>query len=283
MASRRPPQPRLAEAAYRNWARSVLALWSNAALALLERSRTELVTRADIERTWDGLLESAGLGAVMVRVAGSVNQANASYFRSILKRVPPAYDTRSVRQAWFAENVQLWHKLGAELADRLSAALAQPRADAGERPNARAINAARKRNVGLVGDLNVKQTLELGRMLKANQEQGVRHEQLIDQVKQITGFGEFRARLIARDQTVKYNASVRQAQARAAGITQYRWVCVRDEATRPWHKRLDGRVFRYDDPPVTNPQGDRNNPGEDYQCRCQDEPVIELFAGLSDG
>jgi uncharacterized protein with gpF-like domain len=48
------------------------------------------------------------------------------------------------------------------------------------------------------------------------------------------------------------------------------------------HRALEGTVHSYNDPPVTNKQGDRNHPGGDYQCACQAEPVIDLFAGLSD-
>lgn len=260
----------------------MLTLWRSTALDLADRSRAELVTRADIDRAWESLVRGSGLGAVLGRVASEIQRTNFSYFRAIMKRTPPGYDARSVREAWYAENVALWESLGTELAERLAEALARPRLDARGAGVTRAVNKARKANVGLVGGLDVKQTLKLGEALKAGQEQGVRHETLIETVEQITGYGGSRARLIARDQTMKYNASVRQAQARAAGITHYTWRCVRDEATRPWHKRLDGTLHRYDNPPVTNARGDRNPPGQDFQCRCQDEPILDLFAGLAD-
>jgi SPP1 gp7 family putative phage head morphogenesis protein len=272
----------MAEAAYRKWARSVLALWANQALALLERSRTELVTREQIDRAWDELLTGAGLSAALLRVTAAITKSNATYFRSVLKTTPPGYDARSVREAWLVENFTLWDKLGAELADRLATAFRQHRLDAKPAGVTRAVNAARKENVALIKGIDPTTAKALGAALKSGQEQGVRHEQLVEQVTAITGYGGARAKLIARDQTMKFNSSVMQAQARAAGITQYRWRTTRLENVRPYHKRLENTLHSWNDPPITNPKGDRNHPGEDYQCACQAEPVIELFAGLSD-
>lgn len=46
--------------------------------------------------------------------------------------------------------------------------------------------------------------------------------------------------------------------------------------TRPEHRRLNGRKFRWDDPPVVNPRtGERGHPGADKHCRCYAEPVAD--------
>lgn len=256
-----------------------MALWGGIAEGFAARPVPP--ERTEIESAWKALLSSSHLTAALTRMSLSIERANGTYFRSVLKTTPSRPDPAYAREAWIAENVQLWNKLGDELTDRLLEVLRTVRVDA--KPSVtRAVNAARKQNVGLVSGLDVKQTLQLGKLLKAGQEQGVRHETLIESVQDVTGFGESRARLIARDQTVKHNAAVLEAQAKGAGITRYRWVTVKDEATRPMHKKLDGQTFSFDDPPVTNKQGDRNNPGEDYQCRCQAMVVIDLFAGLAD-
>ena len=44
---------------------------------------------------------------------------------------------------------------------------------------------------------------------------------------------------------------------------------------REMHKALAGKVFSWDDPPITNEKGDRNNPGQDYGCRCYARPIVE--------
>ncbi len=44
--------------------------------------------------------------------------------------------------------------------------------------------------------------------------------------------------------------------------------------TRKDHLALNGRKFRWDDPPVVNPRtGEKGHPGMDGHCRCWAEPV----------
>ncbi len=92
------------------------------------------------------------------------------------------------------------------------------------------------------------------------------------------------AALIARDQVLSLNAQVAQARHEAAGITQYIWRTSGDGDVRPDHKALNGKTFRYDEPPVVNASEvrrgraeRREHPGQDYQCRCTAEPVIPGF------
>ncbi len=293
VVGRRPPAPRAQEAAYLRWQRGVLAIWAHTARDLLDRSRTEIVTRADIVRAWEALISSANLGAVLVRISGELAKTQRSYFKRTLKAEPPAVDARFLRDAFVSENVELWRTLGEELADRLIVAFGQVRADAKRAPKRKPADvyhakileetsAARTENVALIKGIEAEQRAALEAVLSGAAAQGVRHETLIEQVQQITGYGESRSRLIARDQTVKHNAAVQEAQARAAGVLRYVWRTTRLENVRPMHKALEGKTFSYDNPPVTNKAGDRNNPGEDYQCACHAAPIIDLFAGLSD-
>lgn len=84
-----------------------------------------------------------------------------------------------------------------------------------------------------------------------------------------------RVNLIARDQTLKLNSAITQHRCRAAGIDKYEWSTSLDERVRPGHAALEGQSFSWSDPPETNDDGDRNNPGEDFQCRCVACPILE--------
>jgi len=68
---------------------------------------------------------------------------------------------------------------------------------------------------------------------------------------------------------------VNQHRQTAAGVSRYEWSSSADERVRPRHRELDGQTFSWDDPPVTNDDGDTNHPGEDYQCRCIAVPVLD--------
>ena len=93
-------------------------------------------------------------------------------------------------------------------------------------------------------------------------------------IRKIGKFGKNRARLIARDQTAKFNDSLSQLRMLNAGIEEYEWLTARDDRVRRTHKANDGKTFRNDTPPPIT-----GHPGHDVNCRCIRQPVItdELF------
>ena len=83
-----------------------------------------------------------------------------------------------------------------------------------------------------------------------------------------------RASFIARDQTAKLSARIGRAQHERYGIESYQWSTSGDARVRQEHAELDGRIFRYDAPPIADRKGTRGNPGEVWQCRCDDLAVL---------
>jgi SPP1 gp7 family putative phage head morphogenesis protein len=83
------------------------------------------------------------------------------------------------------------------------------------------------------------------------------------------------AQLLARDQIAKLNGQITQKQQEDAGVDEYIWSDSGDGRVRPGHKRLNGKRFRWNDPPVVDEKtGRRCHPGEDYECRCVALPVF---------
>ena len=93
-----------------------------------------------------------------------------------------------------------------------------------------------------------------------------------------------KARLLARDQIGTLTADLTRTRHEAAGVTEYIWSSSEDERVRDCHRALNGKKFRYNDPPAMWYMtkhgrvytGRRCNPGEDYQCRCVAKPVFDL-------
>lgn len=99
--------------------------------------------------------------------------------------------------------------------------------------------------------------------------------QMVKDIQQTYQVGRRRAELIARDQTAKLNGQIQQAQQMDAGITEYIWRDCRDQRVRDSHRKLNGKKFRWDAPPVVDERtGRRCHPGQDYQCRCFARPVF---------
>lgn len=118
----------------------------------------------------------------------------------------------------------------------------------------------------------------LRQRVELNATQGYRFDRLTASIKQRYSVSENKAKFLARQETSLFLAKFREKRFGDAGITRYRWNTAHDERVRPFHKALNNQVFSYSQPPVTNEKGDRNNPGQDYNCRCVDIPVLE---GLS--
>jgi SPP1 gp7 family putative phage head morphogenesis protein len=77
-------------------------------------------------------------------------------------------------------------------------------------------------------------------------------------------------RLIARDQVNKLNGQLTQLRQRSVGVTRYVWRTSLDERVRPSHRSKEGNTYQWDNPP-----DDTGHPGNDYQCRCYAEPILE--------
>lgn len=93
---------------------------------------------------------------------------------------------------------------------------------------------------------------------------------LIEALKHMEGVEERRAAMIGRDQVGKLNGRLSEYQQRQLGIEEYIWVTAGDERVRSSHRALNGKKFRWDDPP---PEG---HPGYPIQCRCIADPVIDI-------
>ena len=81
------------------------------------------------------------------------------------------------------------------------------------------------------------------------------------------GVGKRKARFIALDQRAKIHAMINESQQEDAGVEEYMWSDSGDERVRRSHRELNGKIFRWDDPP-TNSDGRTCHPGQDYGCRC---------------
>ena len=83
-----------------------------------------------------------------------------------------------------------------------------------------------------------------------------------------------RAMTIARTETSRTASLLLEARAQSIGSTHFRWWTVHDSDVRPEHRRLHGKMFRWDDPPIIGTKGERGTPGTIYNCRCWAEPIL---------
>ena len=138
----------------------------------------------------------------------------------------------------------------------------------------RQLRAFRESNLALIRTLAADRVAAVRTVLE-RRGIGGRVEQIAADIEAEAGATPARAALIARDQVLSLNAQVTEARHRAAGITEYVWRTSRDARVRESHRALEGRTFRYADPPVVDERtGRRENPGQDFRCRCTADPIL---------
>ena len=114
-----------------------------------------------------------------------------------------------------------------------------------------------------------KTIFELRDRVQANTFAGRRAEALEDVIRENYGVSQRKAQFLARQETSLLMSKFRETRYGQIGVRRYRWSTSHDERVRSDHKHLNGKVFSFDSPPVTDARtGARNNPGEDFGCRC---------------
>jgi len=148
-------------------------------------------------------------------------------------------------------------------------------------------------NVGLINSLKEKAFNDVSQTVYTGFASGARAETIAKDITKLidpeVGNVKARADLIARDQVGKLNSQLTQVRQSNLGVTRYRWRTLQDERVRgapgglypnavPSHYDKEGKIFSWDKPPA-----DTGHPGDDFQCRCYAEPVLEdLVPGLDD-
>ena len=142
------------------------------------------------------------------------------------------------------------------------------------------IDTFRQANIALMEKAGRTYVDKVRDVLEDPENEGLRVEEIADLLGERAGVFGWDAERIARDQTLKLNANIAEQRMSDAGVTRYTWSTSQDERVRPMHAELEGREFAFEDPPVTNEEGETNNPGEDILCRCVALPVLPDFDAL---
>lgn len=134
----------------------------------------------------------------------------------------------------------------------------------------KAIDFWRKENVKRVTSLFDHETKVLEKILRESE--GRTPKQLADRIEERIEVTRSKAEFLARDQTLSLNGQITRDRQASAGIEEFIWTTSGDERVRESHRALDGKRFRWDDPPIVD--GRAVIPGDDYQCRCTAFPVL---------
>lgn len=94
-------------------------------------------------------------------------------------------------------------------------------------------------------------------------------DDIANDIQKISDVSDNKAKLIARDQTAKFNGTLTELRQKDVGVEKYTWSTSGDERVRPEHAARDGEVFAWSDPP------EDGHPGIPINCRCVAIPFFE--------
>lgn len=130
-----------------------------------------------------------------------------------------------------------------------------------------------------IKDWTEKQIIKMRKEVQELALKGARQDQVIEMLKENYGQSQSKAKFLARQETSLMLSKFRQTRYEQSGVEEYVWQCVvgsPKHPVRPQHKKLDGTRQRWDNPPITNEKGERNHPGEDFNCRCVARPIVKF-------
>jgi len=125
-------------------------------------------------------------------------------------------------------------------------------------------------NAQLIRSLPEQELDQVAQIIERGLQEGSRFHSMTQSIQERFGITRRRAKLIARDQTSKLNASLTKLRQQELGVEEYVWQTAGDERVRATHRAHDGKKFRWDNPPKNT-----GHPGTDVNCRCVAVPVLE--------
>lgn len=111
--------------------------------------------------------------------------------------------------------------------------------------------------------------------VEKNSMEGFRYDKLITSIENRYDVTKSKAKFLARQETSLFMSKFRRERFLDSGAVYYRWSTSKDQRVRLDHKKLDGKIFMFGEPPVVDTStGRRAEPGEDYGCRCLAIPIV---------
>ncbi len=143
-----------------------------------------------------------------------------------------------------------------------------------------------KDNVSLVKRIPEDLHDDLSELIEEGVDGGWLLGDLASEIEDRFDISERHARLIANDQVQSLYADVNHDRQREMGVEKFIWRTANDERVRgdpdgkypkavPSHFDLDGQTFSYDDPPQPEGADAPILPGDDCNCRCYAEPILD--------
>jgi SPP1 gp7 family putative phage head morphogenesis protein len=126
----------------------------------------------------------------------------------------------------------------------------------------------------LITSLPLEAALRIEKYAVEYMTRGIRASELAKRVMATGEVTKARATLIARTETSRTAGLLQEVRAKSVGSSGYIWRTSMDIDVRDRHRKLEGKFFTWDKPPIAGENGERAHPGGIYNCRCYAEVIL---------
>lgn len=147
------------------------------------------------------------------------------------------------------------------------------RAEIRDAPTGQALRDSLQESVSLITSLPTEAGQRVHELTTEAMINGSRASEIVDEIMQSGDVTVSRATLIARTETARTSSLLTQVRAQHIGCTSYVWRTAGDGRVRESHRKMNGKVVQFGDPPLLS-DGTQTHAGAIYNCRCYCEPII---------
>lgn len=138
-------------------------------------------------------------------------------------------------------------------------------------------------NATLIRSLPETLARQTAHYIAEQQQAGIRSDEIAEVLRlKLPELASNKIRLIARTEVAKADTAVTRARAERLGLEWYEWTTSDDQRVRKSHKKLDGVLVSWDDPPSPERMaGEKSSLGNYHagnapNCRCLALPLVEM-------
>ncbi|MBN6728781.1 phage minor head protein [Burkholderia multivorans] len=139
-------------------------------------------------------------------------------------------------------------------------------------PTGETMRALMAEQVTLIKSIPLEAAKRVHRLTIEALEDSTRAAQISKAIQESGEVAKSRADLIARTEVARTASALTEARALHVGSTHYVWHTSGDSDVRDSHRRMDGKVVAWNDPPTLD--GMTGHAGQFPNCRCWCEPII---------
>lgn len=164
-------------------------------------------------------------------------------------------------------DIRAWAEMGRSIGQSLKKEILSA-------PTGEALRAEMQEQIKIITSLPIEAAQRVNELTLRGLTEGTRTPEIVEAIMKSGHVSIGRAKMIARTQVATTASKLTEVRALHIGAESYRWVTSQDSDVRPYHKKLNGKIFQWRNPPIVDENGRRASVGQDYNCRCYPEIIL---------